>query len=330
MCCLCDFSTSSSSFGGYGLSLDLREDAARLVDDEAFAHHLVSLSKRLIELNQGLPRLAGLFAAQQRWLLSHAALAHHFWAINTGKTKLTRRVLANLALKNTLSSRNTAYAFFDEVVAYDVINPIESVSDREAVEYVPAPASCWMLCAWYSAHLNALDAIYGGNRASWFMDDPHSILRLLQPELAYMLLSIPEVREPGPLYTIFTWADAGGLLMDRLVAGIEPSAIGKRDCLQTNLVSISFLAKATGLSRAHTSRKLSTAAQIGGIGWLGPKGHSSIWISHGFYKEYAQMQALKLLILDHACSRVRSLLSDSSNGAGQLPQYGPNGERSDS
>lgn len=41
----------------------------------------------------------------------------------------------------------------------------------------------------------------------------------------------PAIQSEGALYTIFTWADAGGLLMDRFLTGIDPSVVGEQDRL---------------------------------------------------------------------------------------------------
>jgi hypothetical protein len=53
---------------------------------------------------------------------------------------------------------------------------------------------------------------------------------------------------------------------------------------------------------------------VGGIGWSGHRGRSPLWISLGFYQEYAMAQAHKLLIVDHVSSRVRAV-QDAGPGA---------------
>lgn len=122
----------------------------------------------------------------------------------------------------------------------------------------------------------------------------------MAPPVADALLASRDVRAPGPLYTIFAWADVGGLLVDRLVAGIDWQVRLAHGGHLTNVTAISDLARAFGLSRAHDSRKLAAAESIGGLGWTGRRGHSRIWISSGFYAEYAEAQARKLLIIDKA------------------------------
>lgn len=278
---------------------------------EAFPRAISLLARNFIAAHKASPRTAALFATQQRWLLCHAALAFHFEAVRTGRPGLTRRGLGTLALQQGIASRNTAYAFFDEALKYDIVRPVSGGGCLDTV--VPAPVTLSMLIHWYSVHFQALDLIDGGDRTSCFLADPENMLTLLEPLAARDLLSNPEVRSPGPLYTIFTWADAGGLLMDRLIAAIDLEALPRWDRLVTDVNTISYLAQSFGLSRAHTSRKFSAAESIGGIGWSGRRGHSQIWISRGFYEEYARAHARKLLILDHAFTEVSATLSPSPN-----------------
>jgi hypothetical protein len=39
---------------------------------------------------------------------------------------------------------------------------------------------------------------------------------------------------------------------------------------------------------------------MGSIGWQGKRGHSVMWVSSGFRREYATAQAVKLAIIDAA------------------------------
>ncbi len=63
-----------------------------------------------------------------------------------------------------------------------------------------------------------------------------------------------------------------------------------------------MLAQRLKLSRTHLSRKLRAAEALGSIGWQGQRGHSAMWVSPGFYREYAMAQAVKLAIIDAAFS----------------------------
>ncbi|MDH7794010.1 MULTISPECIES: hypothetical protein [unclassified Beijerinckia] len=268
----------------------------------AFRQATLFLAQSFIAIHQASPRIAALFATQQRWLLCHAGLAYHFRAVQAGQPGLTRRDMGQLALQHGIASRNTAYAFFDEALKYDVIRPAGGVDDGRTGHVVPAPAILSMLVHWYGVHFQTLDLMDGGARSAQFLSRSDSLLVTIEPLVAQALLSSPEVRMPGPLYTIFTWADVGGLLMDRLIAGIDWQTQADQDRILTDVSTISLLAQSFGLSRAHASRKLAAAESIGGLGWSGRRGRSCIWISPAFYEEYASAQKRKLLILDRAFS----------------------------
>lgn len=230
--------------------------------------------------------------------MCHAGVAHHFRAVIEDTPGLTRRGLGLMAVELGLASRNTAYAFFDEALKYDVIRPSTRENAAGEVELSTGPLS--MLIHWYDLHFKALDLLDGRNSSDLFLAQPEQVLARLAPAFASALLSTTQVRMPGPFYTIFTWADAGGNLMDRLVAGIADHTPDPSGRFVTDVISISQLAESFGLSRAHTSRKLAAAEALGGIGWCGRRGYSSMWISADFYREYARAQAQKLLILDKA------------------------------
>ena len=280
-----------------------------LFEPVVFARAVLLLARNFVAVHEVSPRTAALFATQQRWLLCHAALGDYFRTFRKSGAGLTRRGFGNLALQYAIASRNTAYAFFDEALQYDVIRPIADPAGHQSEQVAPAPFTLSMLIHWYSVHFQALDLMDGGDRTVRFHAEPEKLLALIQPIAAHTLLSDPEIRSPGPLYTIFTWADAGGLLMDRLIAGIEPEVLAKQGRLLTDVSSISYLAQSFGLSRAHTSRKLAAAESIGGVGCR--RGRSRLWISHGFYEEYAHAHARKLLILDQAFAEASPVLTPS-------------------
>ncbi|MFK0161019.1 hypothetical protein [Rhizobium sp. NPDC090279] len=294
-----------------------------LFEPVEFFRALSLLARSFIAVHEASPRTAALFATQQRWLLCHAALGDYFRVFSKSGAGLTRRGLGNLALQYAIASRNTAYAFFDEALQYDIIRPIAAANGLPSEQVAPAPFTLEMLIHWYSVHFQALDLIDGGNRTARFHTEPENLLVSMQPIAAHALLTSPAIRSPGPLYTIFTWADAGGLLMDRLIAGIEPDVLAGDGKLLTDVNSISYLAQSFGLSRAHTSRKLAAAESIGGIGWSGRRGRSQLWVSRGFYEEYAHAHARKLLILDEAFAEASSALEPLSEKSVATADRGP-------
>lgn len=270
---------------------------AQLMAAEGFADAVLLLAEGFVASHMAAPRPSALFATQQRWLLCQAALARYFRAAGTGEPGVSRRDVGHLALQHGIASRNTAYAFFDEILKYGLVLPAKG-EDR-AGEVVLAPEVLTVLAHWYEVHLAALDSIDGADRACRFRAAPGRLLPLIAPAIGDGLLANPEVRMPGPLYRIFAWSDAGGHLMDRLVAGIDRQVLLPGGHL-TDVGSISSLARLFSLSRAHASRKIAEAESIGGIGWSGRRGHSRLWISHAFYTEYASAQARKLIIFRDA------------------------------
>lgn len=268
----------------------------RLMATATFADAVGFLAQSFVAGYESAPRPSALFATQQRWLLSLAALSGHFGADGAG---MSRRFIAQLALKYRIASRNTAYAFFDEIVKYGIVLPKIGGGAQKELVVVPSPEALAVLVQWCDMHLAALDRIDAGTRSERFRTAPDRLLPLLMPALGEGLLANSQVRMPGPLYRIFAWTDAGGLLMDRLVAGIDRQASQPGGYL-TDVVTIAQLARAFSLSRAHASRKFAEAEAIGGIGWSGRRGYSPLWISHGFFSEYAMMQARKLLIFQTA------------------------------
>ena len=271
-----------------------------IVAQPNYPQAIIRLAQSFVATHDTSPRSAALFATQQRWLLSHAALAEHYRSVADGAGGLTRKSLVRIALEHGISSRNTAKAFFDEVIRYGTLEPAQNGQDDC---FIPTPISIFMLKFWYETHFAALDLIDGGTRVSQFQACGEAMLPIMQPFVTHQLLTNLDVRVPGPLYTLFTWADAGGLFMDRLMAGIDPQSPAGQERYISDVETISSLAQAFGLSRPHTSRKMAEAESIGGLGWTGKRGQSRIWISRGFHEEYSRAQAHKLVILDAAFSK---------------------------
>lgn len=276
-----------------------------MIQKDSFAAALRLLAGSFIALYEGSPEMTALFATRQGRLLCHALLALYFQkstACETGEDELalTREDFGHLALRHGLASHSVAYVFFKEALKRGLTRPASPSHDGRIAGVAPSPPALAMLVQWYDVHFQALDLLDEGFRASRFMARSEIMLPHIHPRVSQAFLSHPEVRCPGPLSIIFNWFDGGGLLMDRLIAGIDwerPPEHGRR---VTDVQTVTQLAAALSLSRIHVGRKLAAAELIGGIGWSGRRGRSALWISQGFYEEYARTQARKLLILDEA------------------------------
>ncbi|WHA42295.1 hypothetical protein [Agrobacterium larrymoorei] len=269
------------------------------VDETLIFGAVTYLANSFIALHEKAPRTAALFASQQRWFLCHAALAQHFGKACEGSPGLTRRSLGKLAVHYQIASRNTAFAFFDEILKYGIIEQ----TDRRDIA-VPSRETLALLKRWYEFHFRALDMMDGGQRCGWFLARSEQLVAKLSPVVGKKLLEQTEVRSPGHYCAIFTDGDAGGLIMDRLAATADWPGTPEQKHYLTEITAIAELARLTGLSRAHTSRKLAASERLGGTGWSGARGRSRLWISREFLIQYAETQLQKLTILNEALEDV--------------------------
>ena len=256
-------------------------------------------ARLLLMAHEASPRTASPFATQQRWLMSHAALALYFRNETTspGSGLLGERFIEKVASLG-LASRNTASAFLKEMLKYGIVRHVAGSEGKRYRPFEPAPATLAAFGNWLVLHLMTLDGLDGGSRAVSFMAEPKYIAAI-QPRVADGLLASREVREPNGTFSLFTWVDDGGLVMDRLIAGGAAGVVGLAR-IPTTIKSISSLAKGLNLSRTQLSRKVAVAEAMGSLGWSGVRGKSPLWLSANFQREYHTAQAIKLAIIDVA------------------------------
>lgn len=255
-------------------------------------------SLALIQIYEDSPRLASIFATQQRWLMGHIGLAMHFRRDPSDRRKqLTVSRFIEVVHRHAVASRNTADAFIKEMLHYNIAEYVAG-GDGRTHPLQPTAATVRTFAGWVLAHLRTLDHIDGGDRLASFLQQP-DILARLQPLVADGLLASKPVREPNQTFSLFIWLNNGGIVMDWLMSGIDP---GHADLerIPTSVVSIGEFARWLKLSRTHLGRKLRTAEDLGSVGWLGERGHSVMWLSRQFYEEYMTVQTAKLAIVDSA------------------------------
>ena len=264
----------------------------------ALHRYVQEQSLALIRIYEESPRLASIFATQQRWLMGHVGLAMHFRRDPRDRhTALTTARFIEAIRRDSVASRNTAEAFLKEMLHYNIAEYV-SGGDGRTHPLQPTAATVQTFTGWVLAHLQTLDQLDGGDRLTRFLQRPETVARL-QPLVADGLLSSKPVREPNQTFSLFIWLNNGGIVMDWLMSGIDPDYAGL-DRIPTSVVSIGEFARWLKLSRTHLSRKLSAAENLGSIGWLGLRGHSVMWVSKTFFQEYMTVQAAKLAIVDAA------------------------------
>lgn len=260
------------------------------------------LAAGFLSVQETAPRLASLFSTQQRWLMSHVALARHYRGVRTGRPGLSRREFLDDLRPHGLASRNTAAAFFAEALHYGIVQPCQATG--RATDLVePSPTTLSALTEWFGLHLATLDSLDGGDRLAQLRQNESILLAAMEPAVAENLISCGTIRRPPPAYAIFASVDDGGSLMDRLIVGVDLEAARHQERTLTNVTSVSALARPLNLSRTHAGRTLAAAAAIEALGWSGAPGRSPLWLSRAFRTDYARMQAVKLSIIDAAFAK---------------------------
>jgi hypothetical protein len=255
-------------------------------------------AQALLSIQESAPRLASVFATQQRWLMSHAALAEYFRgeAAKAGSGLLAERFL-EIVERFDIASRNTASAFMKEMLRYDMVRIVPNNVGRRRRALEPSPAVLAAVFGWHALHLACLDRLDGGTRVARLDADP-AFLPAIQPLIADGLIGSKEVRDPEGAFSLFTWVNEGGIVMDRLFVGYQ--RVTSEGRILTDVTSIAALARRLKLSRTQLGRKLAQAEAMGRLGWSGARGKSPLWVSADFRQEYLSAQAVKLAIIDAA------------------------------
>jgi hypothetical protein len=286
--------------------LDQAETGA--LDAEQIANHprLIPCIRRqastLLSLHDSNPRVSSIFATQQRWLMAHVALAQYFSAANQADGLRLTKFLEAVAAHG-VASKNTADAFLKEMLKYGYVRHMAHDGDRRLRPLEPGPASLQAISGWLATHLATLDDLDGGGRAAQFLARPDRIAAI-HPLVADEILRSQPIRAPAPTFSLFTWLNEGGVVMDWLIAGLADVTPGEMRVPST-VTSFEDLGQRINLSRSHLMRKLRKAEAMGSLGWFGQRGKSAMWVSAEFLGEYLMQQSLKLAIIDRAFHHAR-------------------------
>ncbi len=254
-------------------------------------------SQALLMAYEANPRQSSVFATQQRWLMGHIGFALYFKREPGEPGLLTSRFL-DMTQAHAVASRNTADAFLKELLNYGYIEYCPETDDRRARPVRPSQSTIEAIHGWVMVHLATLDGLDGGQRLATYLATPDGLARI-EPLICDGLLSSHAIREPANTFSLFTWLNNGGIIMERLIAGLE-EATTDAEQLSTSITSIAEMGLWLQLSRSHLARKLREAESLGSIGWRGKRGSSVMWVSRGFLGEIATAQAAKLAVIDAA------------------------------
>lgn len=276
--------------------------AEALAGHPGFTGVLAHLARSLRTVHDETPRLARALTSHQRWLLSQAAFALYLERDPADpESGLTTVRLKELITGIGGASRNTVLNYLDEMVTYRFARYLDVPGRRYRRLEITEIAHAAM-ARWFVANLMALDALDGGERAAIMMREPQ-LLRTAQPLAARACLSDTAWREPTRRIAVFLWTESGGLVLDELVARLDPTA-EREGRIDIGRIDIRRMAETFMLSRTHLQRVLKKAAQMGCIGWSDPSRAASTWVSTDFLREYAAWQAIKFAAIDQAFETV--------------------------
>lgn len=253
-----------------------------------------------IEFEQQIPRGASIFATQQRYMLAQLAVA---LAFQQGENGLLLANFLEAVQTAKIASRNTAHKLVLEMVQYKVVTQNISKVDKRLRPIFLSPQVRASIFAWLMIHLASLDYFDNGKRCQIFSNHP-ALLERVHPLFVQKLFASRQAIAPEGTFSIFTWMNDGGLVMDKIFTTIKNST-PETARFVTAIKSFAELAEFLLISKTHLSRTMKQAEEMGSLGWLGQRGASTLWVSKSFVAEYDNYQADKLEKIDQAFSEVQ-------------------------
>ena len=125
------------------------------------------------------------------------------------------------------------------------------------------------------------------------------MLARLHPTITDRIMVSKRSVNPDGTFSLFTWMNDGGLVMDKMIATITDFS-PKDERIVTGIVSLDEIAAALRVTKTHLSRKMAAAEREGSLGWMDRRGASALWLSPGFIQEYVAYQADKLARIHEA------------------------------
>lgn len=276
--------------------------AETLAADDRFLAAILHCADQMLAIYRESPRIASIFAAQQRWLMAHAGFALHYGHPDYEKSGLYSGRFIDFAVKNDIASRNTAAAFMQEMLAYRFLRPAPG-ADKRTRYLEPTEIAEQHFTRWLVTHMMILDSLDGGKRADRIAADPVAMMAAIQPRIAKAIIGSQAVRSPGPTFNLFNWANSGGLVMDYLISRL-PEFPRTAERVAVGPLSLREIRDQFMISNTHLKRLLTQAATMESVGWTEPSRKGDFWLSRRFILEYWNYQAAKFAIVDAAAEAV--------------------------
>lgn len=270
--------------------------AERIFSNPLFAKELAQLALDLRAQFMSGPRVARTLASHQRWLITQCGFALHLeYDPDDKNSGLTVGRLRDLVTASGAASRNTVLNHIEEMRTYrfvrDVAKPGAGRTRRRRMEATELATEAMQ--AWFLHNIAILDRLDGGNRVAQHRADPH-IFRRAQPLTARACITDPVWLEPTPAIGLFQWTEGGALVMDELVARTGEAVADDEGRHRVGTLNIRALSDHFMMSHTHLQRLFRKAAEVGVVGWIGPRRKAELWLSANFLTEYRRWQSVKL------------------------------------
>lgn len=270
--------------------------AERIFTNPQFPKELAQLALDLRGQFMIGPRVARTLASHQRWLITQCGFALHLEYDPQDKNSgLTVGRLRDLVTSSGAASRNTVLNHIEEMRTYrfvrDVAKPGGGRTRRRRMEATEQAIEAMQ--AWFLHNIAMLDRLDGGNRVEQHRANP-AIFRRAQPLTARACITDPVWLEPTPAIGLFQWTEGGALVMDELVARTGEAVADDEGRHRVGTLNIRALSDHFMMSHTHLQRLFRKAAEVGVVGWIGPRRKAELWLSADFLTEYRRWQSIKL------------------------------------
>ena len=270
--------------------------AERIFTNPKFARELAKLALDLRAQFISGPRVARTLASHQRWLITQCGFALHLEYDPQDKNSgLTVGRLRDLVTASGAASRNTVLNHIEEMRSYrfvrDVAKPGAGRTRRRRMEATELAIEAMQ--AWFHYNIAMLDRLDDGNRVEQNRADP-DIFRIAQPLTARACIADPVWLEPTPTIGLFQWTEGGALVMDELVARTGDAVPDDEGRYRVGTLNIRAMSDHFMMSHTHLQRLFRKAAEVGVVGWIGPRRKAELWLSADFLTEYRRWQSVKL------------------------------------
>ncbi|TCL76200.1 hypothetical protein [Rhizobium sp. BK251] len=273
--------------------------AEQLARHPDFIESLRQLALELRGVFDAGPRLARLLASHQRWLMTQTAYALHLdYDPSDPSSGLTVARLTDAITSHRIASRNTVLSFLDELLTYRFITIRSGDMRRRPRRFEAAQVSHAAMFKWLGANLSALDLLDGGGRAATLAANP-GIMPLAQPRIARNCLESAEWRDPPAHVGLFMWTEAGGMVVDELVAKLDLSNKDEGR-IESGPVNVRRMANELLISRTHLQRLFAKAVDSGCLSWREGSKRTYVSLSADFLRDYCRWQAVKFALVDEA------------------------------